>query len=112
MPKNEGTVNCLYVEKSGLDKIIFAACFEEGIIYAAGNFIRKVEVSSTYECQEECKKESNCDYFTFLQSSLSCDLKTNGALVIRQELGDAISGPKTCQEIIRKFFQCKVQSGK
>lgn len=76
------------------------ACLLTGKDYGVGSIAGRGtirNINSKEQCQRECAKEKECNFFTWLSTNTSCYLKT-----VAKEYGDledregAVSGPKVC----------------
>jgi len=69
-------------------------CFENGIDYAGRNIRNIPNVESSKQCQLECKKNSDCSYFTYDIQTKNCFLRNGRPAIVAKSV--AISGPKLC----------------
>jgi len=68
-------------------------CFEDGV-GLPGNDLNVVNVPTSLACQESCRNEAGCKWFTWWASSGRCFLKDTDSG--RKNRGGALSGPAFC----------------
>ena len=85
------------------NKLIFSlGCLENNFDYA-GYDLQRLSAKTALACQDFCKKNEKCDFFSWIQSNKACYLKHSKKN--RKVRTGIISGPKTCEgKIIYVIF--------
>ena len=73
--------------------ILIDTCLQDNVDYA-GNDFHQVIVPTALECQQKCKEDKRCKFFTYSKSAKKCYLKHSKATP--SAVQNVISGPEVC----------------
>ena len=73
--------------------ILIDTCLQDNVDYA-GNDFHQVIVPTALQCQQKCKEDKRCKFFTYSKSAKKCYLKHSKATP--SAVQNVISGPEVC----------------
>jgi hypothetical protein len=77
-----------------------------------GQFLHaEIDVTSKESCLHICKDYEGCNWFTFIQSSLSCLLLAD-CKTLDESCQDCVSGESRCEETEEGKFALKINNSR